>query len=744
MDSILRIVPANRVDNSRVVSNSANLGSTLVSSSRQPPQHNQLTQHQLSHISSQSSSTSSSNSSTHTLTSSQSQVTHSTTPNPSQTRAVSLPLTSSTSVSQGTTTSGTYSKPLHHHTLSRTMSRKEQLKKFMKKEAKEFFGLDDESESKQKSKWEDKRRRLASRKYGPLRDGALSASYDSFSCNDRTAQQQQQETLHFHSRIPQSFSSDFHALHDVPEGRAGNYMGDSVDANSWPRPPPNHAKDSVAKMTWDGLAYTVSKRRAKSQASGTPGGRSKSRSYAPASVSLPDDALEEPLDVSPTTTATTATTATPAALAVASSSVSGSNSNARLTPVMESLENEVFFDGKISGSPETEGNVGSFESSTKEVGSSASRYHPSVLGQWKLADVVQQVTSAGQTEADGGSGRGSARIGRCRIWRRILDHCFDNSDRRQYGMGLFGNLYLSLIPRLKRIKERVMSYLLLKIFNERIKKVRKQLDEIEDYRPYFTWWVTTVQVFILFLSILCYGLAPHGVSLRQQQGEVLMPSLATDKVDYWEPENLWIGPRAADLIHLGAKFAPCMRKDEKIFRHIEEQRRAERETGCCIRNDDSGCVQSSRRECSSRLSVWKKWSELAKGPDGRLSGSVCGQDPNYCKEPASVPPHEWPDDITQWPICKKRVAVSAVRKINAAEHMACEVIGHPCCIGIHGECSITTREYCNFVRGYFHEEATLCSQFSSPPTFCGLGSVSLQLSRTKKNCPITFQQLTKH
>lgn len=71
-----------------------------------------------------------------------------------------------------------------------------------------------------------------------------------------------------------------------------------------------------------------------------------------------------------------------------------------------------------------------------KVGSSSSRYHPSVQGQWKLADVVQQVT--GTADADGGSGRGSARIGRCRIWRRILDHCFDNSDRRQYGMGVFG------------------------------------------------------------------------------------------------------------------------------------------------------------------------------------------------------------------------------------------------------------------------------------------------------------------
>ena len=48
-----------------------------------------------------------------------------------------------------------------------------------------------------------------------------------------------------------------------------------------------------------------------------------------------------------------------------------------------------------------------------------------------------------------------------------------------------------------------------------------------------------------------------------------------------------------------------------------------------------------------------------------------------------------------------------------AEHMVCEVIGHPCCIGIHGMCRITTKEYCDFVRGYFHEEASLCSQVCS-------------------------------
>lgn len=76
-------------------------------------------------------------------------------------------------------------------------------------------------------------------------------------------------------------------------------------------------------------------------------------------------------------------------------------------------------------------------------------------------------------------------------------------------------------------------------------------------------------------------------------------------------------------------------------------------------------------------------------------------------------------------------------------HMDCNIKGRPCCIGTKGRwdmcsvywlqgmqistdllfkefefdfacpscrCEITTREYCSFMHGYFHEEATLCSQ----------------------------------
>jgi hypothetical protein len=53
----------------------------------------------------------------------------------------------------------------------------------------------------------------------------------------------------------------------------------------------------------------------------------------------------------------------------------------------------------------------------------------------------------------------------------------------------------------------------------------------------------------------------------------------------------------ADLIHLGAKYSPCMRVDENVMREIKQDRDTESRTACCIRNDGSGCVQTLRSQC---------------------------------------------------------------------------------------------------------------------------------------------------
>ena len=49
---------------------------------------------------------------------------------------------------------------------------------------------------------------------------------------------------------------------------------------------------------------------------------------------------------------------------------------------------------------------------------------------------------------------------------------------------------------------------------------------------------------------------------------------------------------------MGAKFAPCMRPDKNLLKVLEEERRNESETGCCIKSDGSGCIQTSQAKCS--------------------------------------------------------------------------------------------------------------------------------------------------
>lgn len=49
---------------------------------------------------------------------------------------------------------------------------------------------------------------------------------------------------------------------------------------------------------------------------------------------------------------------------------------------------------------------------------------------------------------------------------------------------------------------------------------------------------------------------------------------------------------------MGAKYSPCMRQDQQVHDLIRDKRAIERNSACCVRNDRSGCVQTSEEECS--------------------------------------------------------------------------------------------------------------------------------------------------
>ncbi|KAK2564062.1 Inactive rhomboid protein 1 [Acropora cervicornis] len=209
-----------------------------------------------------------------------------------------------------------------------------------------------------------------------------------------------------------------------------------------------------------------------------------------------------------------------------------------------------------------------------------------------------------------------------------------NANRRQYGKGMVGRLLNRTIKR-KRLTS----------------SVKKQIDLLTDHRPFFTYWISFVQTIVLIID-------------KSQTG-TLVPS----KVSRTFVENFWIGPNQAGLIKMGAKFAPCMRLDDNLRRVLEEERRIENETGCCVKSDGSGCIQTSQKACS----ICKKNKERSKD---------IGKD-------------EYP-------------------------HMTCEITGRPCCMGNEAKCRIVSKDECDFFNGTYHENATLCSQVDCLSETCGM------------------------
>ncbi|XP_028674863.1 inactive rhomboid protein 2-like [Erpetoichthys calabaricus] len=296
-------------------------------------------------------------------------------------------------------------------------------------------------------------------------------------------------------------------------------------------------------------------------------------------------------------------------------------------------------------------------------------------------------------------GTAGPRRGR-RIASQVKHFAFDKK-KRQYGLGVVGKW-------LDRTYRRSLS-----------STVQKQLEDVHSHRPYFTYWLTFVHIVITILSISTYGFAPIGFAQHSTTELVLRNKGIYESIKYTQQENFWLGPGSDALIHLGAKFSPCIRRDEQIGLYIEKARERERFSGCCIQNDNSGCVQTRRQDCSETLATFVRWTNNSgnlNNADTRPSSVVCHQDPRTCEEPASAPPHVWPDDITQWPIC----TLQPKKSITGFKHMDCVIKGRPCCIGTKGRCEISTREYCKFMHGYFHEEATLCSQVHCLDEVCGL------------------------
>lgn len=109
-----------------------------------------------------------------------------------------------------------------------------------------------------------------------------------------------------------------------------------------------------------------------------------------------------------------------------------------------------------------------------------------------------------------------------------------------------------------------------------------------------------------------------------------------------------------------------MRKDKTIEKKKETLKLMENNSGCCIRNDLTGCVQSIESKCSNKTSFWIKW---ANKP-----GPVCGLDPEYCLHFQNDNFKQSNKNITNWPICLKNNNDKISSSPNNL-HMKCRVQG---------------------------------------------------------------------
>lgn len=167
-----------------------------------------------------------------------------------------------------------------------------------------------------------------------------------------------------------------------------------------------------------------------------------------------------------------------------------------------------------------------------------------------------------------------------------------------------------------------------------------------------------------------YRLAP--IKLFPIEETTEFPSLLTvndSNVTYYRGINLWIGVRPLDLIRLGAKFSPCMRRDFEIRRTVNV---AIRDTVAIL-----GCCQN-----------------------GEHVGTVV---PNGCVTPTNAP-------ATNSTFFQGGVRCSDNTSMAASQGGA---NFHPCCISITGQCAVMDFAQCEARGGFFHQDMDSCDEVNN-------------------------------
>ena len=165
---------------------------------------------------------------------------------------------------------------------------------------------------------------------------------------------------------------------------------------------------------------------------------------------------------------------------------------------------------------------------------------------------------------------------------------------------------------------------------------------------------------LIVLLSLYGGVVPIKPTPERRVGEFESLSSPTTlgNITYYRAVNIWIGASQANLVRLGAKFAPCMRLDSDIrIRNGKDYRDQADNFGCC---ENQGLVGTSTTQ-------------------------NCFQDTR---------------NVTRFTPVQTCANFSVAGIPNQ----------HPCCTSILGQCSVISLEECTARGGFYHTDKSDCQE----------------------------------
>ena len=229
--------------------------------------------------------------------------------------------------------------------------------------------------------------------------------------------------------------------------------------------------------------------------------------------------------------------------------------------------------------------------------------------------------------------------------------------------------------------------------------VRHKVESLPSFTPWFVIVMSILQVVALIVLIATNrGVAPIRATPIRHTDE--FPSLrannsnATANVTYFEAVNLWIGLSPLELIQIGAKFTPCMRRDFGLQdRNTRLYGNNRDKLGCCKNRDHVGTVITTDEcICTAFDGVCPVLTEnITDGAENVTDRafSLGGCTATFEESPLGLPSF------------------------------------HPCCVSITGLCLVTSNEECDTRGGQYHPTRDNCLEVNCLEGICGFNGANV-------------------